>query len=59
MNLFNCFQAVAFYTIAPFFIHWLYTNDHTTWAYILGFGEFVGFIMMSVAINTSKFLKEL
>ena len=54
MNLFNCFQAVAFYTMTPFLIEWLYKNDHVAWAYILGAGEFIGFVLMSIAISKVK-----
>lgn len=53
MNLFNCFQAVAFYTAVPFAIQWLASNGFNTWAIILGIGEFVGFVMLSVSVSES------
>lgn len=55
MNLFNCYQAVAFYTAVPFAIEWLANNGYSTWAIILGVGEFAGFCLMSLAIHESKF----
>lgn len=58
MNLFNCFQAVAFYTVAPFLIQYLFNNGFNTWAYIGCFAEFIGFVMMSIAIHESKLLKD-
>lgn len=54
MNMFNCFQAVAFYTLTPFGIQWLATNGHTAWAGIAGIGELVGFVMISIAIHENK-----
>ena len=53
MNLFNCYQAIAFYTAVPFGIQWLATNGFTAWAVILGIGEFVGFIMLGFAVHGS------
>ena len=50
MNLFNCYQAVAFYTAVPFAINWLANNGFSTWAIIFGIGEFIGFIFMGLAI---------
>lgn len=57
MNLFNCFQAMAFYTAMPFGIEWCFTNDHTGWGYILAGVEFIGFVMASMAIKESAMLK--
>ncbi|MEN0059585.1 MAG: hypothetical protein AAGB31_12170 [Bdellovibrio sp.] len=51
MNLFNCFQAVAFYTVTPFGIQWLATNGFNTWAIVAGVGMFVGYILMSIAVH--------
>jgi hypothetical protein len=31
MNLFNSFQAMAFYTIMPFGIQYLFQNNYTGW----------------------------
>lgn len=51
MNLFNCFQAVAFYTLTPFGIQWLATNGHNTWAIIAGVGLFIGYVWLSFAVH--------
>jgi hypothetical protein len=51
MNLFNCYQAVAFYTATPFAIQWLASNGHEPWSWILGIGELIGFILLGQAIN--------
>lgn len=53
MNLFNCYQALAFYTITPFGIQWLYQNNYTAWAVVLGLGELVGFILLGIAVRES------
>jgi hypothetical protein len=53
MNLFNCYQALAIYTATPFAIQWLSQNGNTSWAIVLGIGEFVGFCVLGVAINES------
>lgn len=54
MNLFNCFQAVAFYIITPFLIQYLYSNGYTAWAVVAGVGEFVGFVAISFIISEHK-----
>jgi len=54
MNLFNCFQAVAFYTLTPFAIQWLFTHGYNGWAYIACIGELVGFVLISLAIEEKK-----
>lgn len=51
MNLFNCFQAVAFYTLTPFAIQWLLSHGHTAWGYVACIGELAGFVLISFAIN--------
>jgi Sec-independent protein secretion pathway component TatC len=51
MNLFNCYQALAFYTLVPFGIQWLTLNGHTAWAITAGVGEFVGFIWLGIALR--------
>jgi hypothetical protein len=51
MNLFNCYQAVAFYTAVPFAIEWLSNNGYSSWAIILGVAEFVGFIGLGMAVH--------
>ena len=53
MNLFNCFQAIAFYTIVPFGIQWLMNNGFNGWAIVLGVGEIIGFVALSVAVHSS------
>lgn len=50
MNLFNCFQAVAFYTLVPFGIQWLAAHDYTAWAIVAGVGEFAGYCMLSISV---------
>lgn len=54
MNLFNCYQAVAFYTAVPFGIQWLATNGFTAWAVVLGIGELVGFVILGMAVSDAK-----
>jgi hypothetical protein len=54
MNLFNSFQAVAFYTLTPFLIQWLFANGHDGWAYLASAGELAGFAMISFAIHEAK-----
>lgn len=51
MNLFNCFQAVGFYSLLPILIQWLFTNGYTTTSYIAGGIMFCGYIMLSSAVN--------
>lgn len=51
MNLFNCYQAIAIYSATPFAIQWLAENGFTSWAIILGTGEFAGFILLGLAVN--------
>jgi uncharacterized membrane protein (DUF485 family) len=50
MNLFNCYQALAFYTAVPFAIQWLANNGNSTWAILLGVGELVGFFALGAAV---------
>jgi hypothetical protein len=54
MNLFNCFQAVAFYTLTPFGIQYLFNNGFSAWGYVACIGEFVGFVLISMAIHDQK-----
>lgn len=51
MNLFNCYQALAFYTAAPLAIQWLALNGYTTWAVILGIGEVIGFVVLGAIVS--------
>ena len=50
MNLFNCFQAVAFYTLVPFMIMWLFDNGNDVWGYLAAVGEAVGFVILSMTV---------
>lgn len=54
MNLFNCFQAVAFYTVVPFGIQYLANSGNTAWAVVVGIGQGVGFVMLSIAVHESS-----
>lgn len=56
MNMFNCFQAVAFYTLLPFGIQWLYMAGHTGFMYVGCVAQLIGYVLMSIAINDSKSL---
>jgi hypothetical protein len=58
MNLFNCFQAVGFYTLLPFLMMWLHNNGYNTWVWIAGIVQFIGYCMISAAVHESKFLKD-
>lgn len=51
MNLFNCFQAVGFYSILPLAIQWMFANQYNVWGYILAVIMFVGFIALSNLVN--------
>lgn len=54
MNLFNCFQAVAFYTVTPLAIQWLFQNNYPVWGYIMSVGLLIGYIFMSIAIHSDS-----
>lgn len=54
MNLFNCFQAMAFYTLAPFGIAYLFQNHYDVWGYIAAVGQFAGYVTVSVMLHDSK-----
>ena len=54
MNLFNCFQAVAFYTLTPFAIQYLFNNGHNAWGYVACVGQFAGFCLIAIAINDKR-----
>lgn len=58
MNLFNCFQAVAFYSLLPSGVKWLSDNGHTGFFYVACLAWVVGFILMSMAIHESKLLRD-
>lgn len=47
--MFNCFQAVGFYSLLPILIQWLYSNGYATWSYIAGGVMFIGYCLLSIA----------
>lgn len=51
MNLFNCFQAMAFYTLSPFLAQYLFNNDYTVGGYISAVGIFIGYCVLSVQLH--------
>lgn len=53
MNYFNSLQAVAIYTATPFGIQWLMSNHYEGWAAVFIFGQLVGFIALTFAVNDS------
>ncbi len=46
MNLFNKFQAMAFYTATPLGIQWLFSNGHTGWGALVCGVELIGMVMI-------------
>jgi len=48
MNTFNCFQAVAFYTLLPFLIMWLNMNGYTTWMWFAVAAQVISYIVLSL-----------
>lgn len=53
MNLFNCFQAMAFYTAMPLGIQYLLAHDYTVWGIFLAAAQLVGYCVISIAISDS------
>lgn len=53
MNLFNCFQAVLFYSLLPFLIMWADKAGHKWLAVTAGIGMFVGYVILSFAVNSA------
>ena len=51
MNVFNCFQAVAFYSMLPFVIVWCKGNDYNTAAAFAGVSMLIGYILLSLAVH--------
>jgi len=51
MNLFNCFQAMAFYTVSPLFAMYLFKNGYQVGGYIVCIGILVGFVLLSFKIS--------
>jgi len=54
MNLFNCFQAVAFYTLVPFLAQYLFTHDYNVGGYIAVVAELIGFVLLSVNLHENS-----
>lgn len=50
MNLFNCFQMVAFYTALPLLSHWLFTNQHNVLGSITVVVICIGLVLLSLAM---------
>jgi hypothetical protein len=57
MNMFNCFQAMAFYSLLPFGCYWLQKEGHTGFFYVACVAWLIGYIMVSIAIHESDLLK--
>lgn len=55
MNLFNCFQAMAFYTLSPLLAQWLFVNNYRTGGYIASVGIFIGYVLLAIKINGDDF----
>lgn len=51
MNLFNSFQAMAFYTGSPFLAQWLFSGGYNVWAYLLCLVIMVSFFAISYAVH--------
>lgn len=51
MNLFNTFQAVAFYTMLPLLAQYLFTNEYNAWGYVAVVANFLGYCLMSVTVH--------
>lgn len=48
MNLFNCFQAVGFYTALPLAIQWMFANNYNVWGYITSAVLLIGYVLLSI-----------
>lgn len=51
MNLFNTFQAVAFYTMCPLLAQYLFQNGYDVWGYVTAAATAVGYVIMSVSLH--------
>ena len=51
MNLFNCFQAMAFYTLSPFLAQYLFNTDRDVFAWITVAGIAVGYVLLSISLE--------
>lgn len=48
MNTFNCFQAIAFYTLLPFLIMWLHQQGFNTWMWFAVAAQVISYIVLSM-----------
>lgn len=51
MNLFNSFQAMAFYTLSPFLAQWLFTNNHDVFGWFTCLVVAISFVAISFAVH--------
>lgn len=51
MNLFNSFQAMAFYTGSPFLAQWLFNGGYNVWAYLLCGVIAISFVAIAIAVH--------
>ena len=51
MNLFNCFQATAFYSGLPFLIMWAMKNEMSWLAIIAGIVMLIGYVLISFSVH--------
>ena len=54
MNLFNCFQAMAFYTLSPFLAQYLFNGGYNVWGYICSGAIGISFVALSITLHDSK-----
>lgn len=54
MNLFNCFQAMAFYTLSPFLAQYLFNHGYSVWGWITSLAIVVSFVTLSITLHESK-----
>jgi len=52
MNLFNCFQAVGFYTLLPFLMMYLNDKGYTVWSSVVFVIMMIGYVFLSFAVYT-------
>lgn len=50
MNFFNCFQAVAFYTLLPFLLNWAHKNNNKVAVAIGSCILMIGYVLLSWAV---------
>lgn len=51
MNIFNCFQAVAFYTLLPFAIQYLMNNNYAVFGWITSAILLIGYFVLSLFVS--------